>query len=370
MIFRRVVFFLFYPGLLLLFFVNAYGVTISGTEESLNVQEYHIGRVKYVPLSSVCYAHGLKLDWDPVSMVAILTREDDEIRLGVNSHIILINGKNKKIRNKVELKSSVLLVPLSFSEETLKDLLKTGTISEQPVLPSMTYKVRRVVIDAGHGGKDPGALGKNGIREKDINLAIARMVRDALESEGLEVIMTRDSDEFISLKRRAEIANEKDADFFVSIHSNAGMRRYQGAEVYYLSDALDENARALEAAENASLEFEGSSATGMDRTLKATLWDIVYTENRAESAELAQHVLNSIDSRLTMVKNRGVKSARFYVLRFTNMPSVLIEVGFVTNLDEERRLGNNYYRQMLAEAIANGISSYKEIYEKTNGFTR
>src|SRR3989338_4571269 len=175
-------FFLYYI-IFLFTFATAEAVTISGTEESLNAQEYHIGRVKYVPLLSVCYAHGLKLDWDPVSMVAILTRGDDEIRLCVNSQIVLINGKNKKIRNKVELKSSVLLVPLSFSEETLKVLLKTGTLSERPVLPSMTYKVRRVVIDAGHGGKDPGALGKNGIREKDINLAIARMVREALESE-------------------------------------------------------------------------------------------------------------------------------------------------------------------------------------------
>ena len=367
---KAIVFFLFYPGLLLSFFVNAEGVTISGADESINAQEYRIGRAIYAPLVSVCYAYGLKLDWDHISMVAILTKGDNEIRLCVHSQVILINGKNNRMRNKVVLKNGVVIVPLSFSEETLKGIFKRDGVLERSDVPSEIYGVRRVVIDAGHGGKDPGALGKSGLKEKDVNLAIARMARDALESEGLEVIMTRDSDEFISLKRRAEIANEKEADFFVSIHSNAGMRRYQGAEVYYLSDALDENARALEAAENASLAFEEDSAIGMDKTLRAILWDIVYTENRAQSSELAQHILNSIDGRIPMVKNRGVKTARFYVLKFTNMPSVLVEVGFVTNLDEARRLDNNYYRQMLAEAIANGISSYKKVYEKTNGFTR
>jgi len=139
--------------------------------------------------------------------------------------------------------------------------------------------------------------------------------------------------------------------------------------VYYLSNAVDDNARAVQAAEDSFLKFDDSSFLHRNTDLEATVWDLVYTENREESVELAKYITKAVDDS-TSLKCRGVKSARFAVLKGTQIPSVLIEVGFISNAAEEENLKSSAYREAVACAIAKGILNYKKIYESTDGFTQ
>lgn len=231
------------------------------------------------------------------------------------------------------------------------------------------YKIRTIVVDPGHGGKDPGAIGVGRLKEKDVVLDISKRFKKRLERAGLKVILTRDRDVFLSLKQRARIANTKEADFFISIHANAFRKsRAAGFEVYYLSEAIDDSARAVAAAENAVLKFEQSE--DFSKPLRATLWDILYTEHRTESIELARSICKAVERKGLSRNNRGVKGANFCVLRSTKMPAVLVEVGFISNPLEASRLKLRSYRQKLAEAIAEGVLSYKRSYEASNGFTK
>lgn len=218
--------------------------------------------------------------------------------------------------------------------------------------------VHRIVIDAGHGGKDPGTSAGS-LREKDIALDIARRVRDDLEERGFEVIMTRDKDVFIPLEQRAFIANSRDADLFVSIHVNAARnRKARGLETFYLNLATSADAAEVAARENAS--------TGMVRMadVRKLVDQIVNHSRKEESRELATAMqaamTSSILGREEHPLNRGVKTAGFHVLLGAQMPAVLVEVGFVSNREEARQLRSASHRKKLASAIADGVDRYAE----------
>ncbi len=216
--------------------------------------------------------------------------------------------------------------------------------------------VHRIVIDAGHGGKDPGTSAGS-LREKDIALDIAKRVRDDLEERGFEVIMTRDKDVFIPLEQRAFIANSRDADLFVSIHVNAARNRSaRGLETFYLNLATSADAAEVAARENAS--------TGMVRMadVRKLVDQIVNHSRKEESRELATTMqaamTSSILGREEHPLNRGVKTAGFHVLLGAQMPAVLVEVGFVSNREEARQLRSSSHRNKLASAIADGVDRY------------
>ncbi|MDE2970790.1 MAG: N-acetylmuramoyl-L-alanine amidase [Acidobacteriota bacterium] len=216
--------------------------------------------------------------------------------------------------------------------------------------------VNRIVIDAGHGGKDPGTHAGS-LREKDIALDIAKRVRDDLTERGFEVIMTRDKDVFIPLEQRAFIANSRDADLFVSIHVNAARnRRARGLETFYLNLATSADAAEVAARENAS--------TGMVRMadVRKLVDQIVNHSRKEESRELATTMqaamTKSILGREDHPLNRGVKTAGFHVLLGAQMPAVLVEVGFVSNREEARQLRSASHRNKLASAIADGVDRY------------
>jgi N-acetylmuramoyl-L-alanine amidase len=174
--------------------------------------------------------------------------------------------------------------------------------------------------------------------------------------------MTRTNDTFISLQRRVDIANSTGSDLFISIHSNANrVKNLSGFEVYYVTPSLNDARRAMNAAKDASPVIEGSESASDSLNLRATLWDMIYTASRAESIELARSLCRTIDRDLN-TKVLGVKGANFYVLKGVRMPAVLIETGFVSNPQEELLLKNNFYRQQVAEAIADGIQSYAKDY--------
>ena len=220
-------------------------------------------------------------------------------------------------------------------------------------------EIQVVVIDPGHGGRDPGAIGPRGRKEKDIALAIAKRVKRILERETrLKVVLTRERDVFVPLDRRAEIANRAEGDLFVSIHCNFVRQRHiSGVETYFLSEAKTEWERAVAAFENASIRYEieenGDTAGG----LKYVLMDMAQNHYLRESQELAGEIHRAV-VQITGARDRRVRQAGFYVLHGPFMPAVLVEVGFISNRAEEKRLSDPRYQEKIARGIAEGIKAY------------
>ncbi len=231
----------------------------------------------------------------------------------------------------------------------------------------MGMKVRTIAIDAGHGGNDPGAIGHGGLKEKDITLDIARrlakLVKERLDCN---VVMTRDSDVFVPLDDRPAIAKTKGADLFVSIHVNANRkRRTRGIETYFQSlRASDRHAMATAALENAT---STKTLSQLDTELARILKGLSNQNKDLESVELANYIQNSLVETMRPVKGRivnlGVKRAFFYVLINTAMPSILAEVGFISNPQEEHLLRQESYRQKIAEALCRGVKKFIESRE-------
>ncbi|MBL90858.1 MAG: hypothetical protein CMH56_03490 [Myxococcales bacterium] len=226
------------------------------------------------------------------------------------------------------------------------------------LLASSGFKTKRVVIDAGHGGKDPGAVGMKGTREKDLTLAIAKRIKATMAEElpEVEVIMTRDTDKFLKLKQRTELANEAEADIFISIHINASVnRRVRGVETYYLNVAHDRYAKRLSARENDMNENEISD-------LEFILADLMMKSNVNESIRLGkavqQNVVSSLREQWPDVRDLGLRHALFYVLLGARMPAILVESSFVSNPKEEKRLRTPEYQQAIADGVISGVRRF------------
>lgn len=226
-----------------------------------------------------------------------------------------------------------------------------------PAVPTARRK-RIIVVDAGHGGKDPGATGTRGTKEKDITLAAALELARVLKERGdFQVVLTRDDDTFVPLSDRSKRANDLDADLFVSLHCNsANNHREHGYEVYSVSEtASDPEAERLAAAENASLELEGKNPE--DEAAKQILLAMTKTEMINESAPFAALVERALGKRVD-VPDRGAKRAGFYVLRGTHAPAILVEMAFVSYPKDEAELGSRRFRRKVAEGVAAGIADY------------
>ncbi len=214
-----------------------------------------------------------------------------------------------------------------------------------------------IVIDPGHGGKDPGAVGPGGIKEKDVVLKIALKLAEKLRKElGVNVVLTRSRDVFIDVEQRPAIANSVKADLFISIHANASPRKDTfGIETYYLSPTVDPESLRVAALENATTQ---EKLTDLQLILK----DLIITENINESSMLAGAVQDSLVStvsiRYSKIKSLGVKYAPFYVLMNAEMPCILAEVSFISNKREVERLNSPVYQSMLAEGILKGVERY------------
>ncbi len=253
-------------------------------------------------------------------------------------------------------------LPMHFAQDVSYE---SGTLSvKEPV----DHSVRVIVIDPGHGGRDPGAIGKVlKAKEKDINLAVSLKLKALLERElGVKVLMTREDDRFVSLNDRTRFANENHADLFISIHANASKSTSsKGAETYYLSTAMTSDARAVEALENQVVELYegGASARSIYDDLDFILSDLSQTEHLQSSNELASSVQQNIIAG-ARAYDRGVKQANFYVLRGAFMPSILVELGFISNPEEERLLVKEEYQMRLARTIFEGIKRFKYRYDR------
>ena len=215
--------------------------------------------------------------------------------------------------------------------------------------------VRRIVVDAGHGGKDPGTHAGS-LREKDIVLDIARLVRDELTAAGFEVIMTRDTDVFVPLEKRAFIANDSGADLFLSIHANAARsHRARGLETFYLNLADSPEAEEVAARENATARVRMAD---MPKLLEQIMNNNRIDESRELAAAMQRAMARRVLGKEKHPLNRGVKTAGFHVLLGAKMPAILVEVGFVSNRTEAKLLRTESHRKKLASAIAEGVTGY------------
>jgi N-acetylmuramoyl-L-alanine amidase len=237
-----------------------------------------------------------------------------------------------------------------------------GGMGKSALARQLALGVKRIVIDAGHGGKDFGAPGYiSGVHEKDVTLKIARRLAEKVRSQiGCDVVMTRNNDQYLTLEERTAIANTNNADLFVSIHTNAHRdSRVFGLETYFLNLATDNDAILVAARENAT-------STKNISDLQTILNDLMQNAKINESSRLAAYVQSSLHQSLKknydLIKNKGVKQAPFYVLLGAQMPAILVETSFISNARECERLVNTGYQERLTDAIISGIRTYiKEI---------
>ena len=246
--------------------------------------------------------------------------------------------------------------PAPISAAAVAAEVGVSSVAAAPAgLPAGASRKRLIVIDPGHGGRDSGANGRRGTVEKDINLAAAKELAERLKEDDIfEVLLTRGDDTFIPLADRSRLANEAQADLFVSLHCNAARNRKEnGFEVYFLSErASDPEAERLAQFENSSLELEGKSASDAEAAL--LLRAMTKTENINAASELAARVARALHKRVDF-GNRGVKQAAFYVLRGTDAPAVLVEMAFLSNRRDEAKLESSRYRRRIIDGLYAGL---------------
>jgi N-acetylmuramoyl-L-alanine amidase len=218
--------------------------------------------------------------------------------------------------------------------------------------------IRRIIVDAGHGGHDTGAIGPRGVREKDVTLAMARRLAEKLRAQGFQVTLTRTDDRYLKLEERTAMANMARGDLFVSLHTNANPRRDRsGVETYFLNVTDDRYSRRLAARENGSLDLEEAP-----KDVQRILTDLDSKASAGASRTLARMVQKEITSRTRQsqgaVRDRGVKNALFYVLLGARMPAVLVETAFISNREEEKRLASPAYQQLVAEGVARAVVEF------------
>lgn len=326
-----------------------------------------IGGVSYFPSAAVVQALRGQERWDPQTQVWRLTAGSHELRLSPQMPVALLDGSPQPLGAAPLLNQDQLLLPEKLWTE---HLFRWKAAAPSP-LPGVGSRLRVITVDAGHGGHDPGAFGRLGLKEKSVTLDVARRLAELLRRDGFQVILTRSDDRFLPLVSRTAIANRAGADLFISVHANASRSRAAGGfEAYYLSEATDDHARALEAAENAALPEEVGNGHAVSSNSEAILWDLLYTEHRAESSELASQICRGMSGSSLVSKSRGIKSARFAVLKGARMPAVLVEVGFLTHPGEEARMRTPDHRQRIAEGIRKGVLAFRDEMERRVAYAR
>jgi len=310
--------------------------------------------------------------------------------------IFYINGKKIKVTNQVtfieiednlfQLSSKVMnlnndyYIPVESFFSILQNLSKppplkykndeirfTSNFEDQKMIKTVDlsnekekWEFKTIIIDAGHGGKDPGAVGYRGTKEKDIALDVAkRLEKKISRNMNVKVIMTRDEDVFLRLSERTKIANDNKGSLFISIHTNAAEdRRASGFETFLIGLNKNEYAAKVAARENAVLELEGSAKKDLsgEDLIQATMAQASFAAYSETFADLVQKEIK----KRVQSKDRGVKQAGFVVLARASMPNVLVELGFISNPSEEKKLRSPQYRDQLATAIYRAIEQYQK----------
>jgi N-acetylmuramoyl-L-alanine amidase len=250
------------------------------------------------------------------------------------------------------------------------DVHRTSSVVTAPAAPLMERPtgwlgIRTIVIDPGHGGKETGAIGPSGAQEKDLTLELARELKGRLEQKlPVRVVLTRDGDVEVAHDTRTAIANQNQANLFISLHLNSSLGAgAHGAETYFLStEASDARAALAAAAENLGTNGPSAQDDTAAQDLQLILWDLAQTHHLVESQRLANMIQGELNETLQL-KDRGVKQAPFRVLMGATMPAVLVEVGFLSNPDEEKKLQDPAYRFELVDALTRAVGRFKAVAE-------
>ena len=278
-----------------------------------------------------------------------------------NTHFRIILKKNRfsldyfTLINPFRLVIDIKELPTSIIPELEGKEAESASYSEK----GLNY-IKTIVIDPGHGGSDRGARGPSGLLEKNVTLTIAKELKAIIKRNlPVRVILTRTEDINLSLEERASIANNQKADMFISIHANASYRKSaHGSETYFLSlHSSDEEIRRLAYFENNSDKLENEILPENIEDIKLILWDLAQTSYLKQSSQLAEFIQNELNY-LLGTTNRGVKQAPFKVLSNVAMPAVLIEVAFISNPEEEKKLSSPKFQHQVALAIYRGIINY------------
>ncbi len=306
-------------------------------------------------LNDLCDRQKLLCQWDSITQIVHVNKGDVGAKILIGSDIAFVGNERVLLSAPVKIIDSAVVVPLDFKSKIVNRLDRK---KPKGTADYSFPKFKSIVIDAGHGGKDPGAMSKNGTKEKSIVLDIAKRLKKILMRRGLKVVMTRKTDKFISLQRRTEIASRSKADLFISVHANSNpVRGVHGLEVYSLRDLLPLEQKEAQRQANQHILFKALAMKKNAPELEAIVSDILYSFKQAQSKILAAHVAQKT-SRHIRSKNIGAKQSRFYVLRNTLIPAILVEVGFLTNPKEEKLLRNSVHRQKIAEGLAKSILEY------------
>ena len=269
----------------------------------------------------------------------------------------IVFENSKKINLRFKISSNMLIITL---KTTSKKIIKNKKFVDKKISPLRLDRDKVIVIDTGHGGKDPGAIGYKGYREKVIVLQIGTRLKDILKARGYKVYMTRYSDKFIKLSNRTKYANRKNADIFISIHANAVAKKNAnkvcGLECYFLSKSRTTRAKKVAAKEN-SADLSDMNFYGKESFLNTLSSHNIVASNKL-AIDLQRGMLGTLKKSYSDVTDGGVREGPFWVLVGAGMPSVLVEVGFVSNPKEAKRLVNNNYQKKLAQGLADGIERY------------
>lgn len=296
---------------------------------------------------------------DYIEKIKLAQFNPDTLRL------VIENSKKIRIRYKTRSKNiEIKIIPLTkkvVKKQPAKKVTKNKPTkkSTKKATPQRIDRNKVIVIDAGHGGKDPGAVGYRRYKEKTIVLSIANKLKNILKKRGYKIYMTRSRDNFIRLSHRTQYANKKDADLFISIHANAVGRRNakkaHGVECYFLSKSRSKKASKVAAKEN-SADMSDMNRYGKNTFLNFLNHHKILASNKL-AIDLQRGMLASLNKHYK-VKDGGVREGPFWVLVGAQMPAVLVEVGFISHPTEAKRLANKTYQQRLAKGLANGVERY------------
>ena len=292
----------------------------------------------------------LSIDDNIYQLSSKVVRQNNEYFVHIDSFINIVNSS---LQN--------LSIISNSSEIIISSTAKTKNVAIKNIdIEKNKWKFSTIIIDPGHGGKDPGAVGYRGTLEKDIALDVAkRLEKKISKNMKVKTVLTRDEDIFLKLGERTRIANENNGSLFISIHANAATdRRASGFETFLIGPNKNEAAVRVAARENSVLELEGVAGKKLtnEDLIQATIAQSAFASKSEKFAALVQEEIG----KRVQGKNRGVKQAGFYVLMGASMPNVLVELGFISNLAEEKKLRSSQYREVLATAIFRALEKYEK----------
>lgn len=345
---------------------NIQGLRVWGAPESTRVVLDLSGKVRY-QISTLDKPYRIVLDIDKAQSKA--KWDEKSFKNAGIANVRISNQNNGKLRLVLELKdkaklSSFLLSPNGAYGDRLVIDLSFASKKPAKMISQGQYSTRAfvVAIDAGHGGEDPGAIGRYlRLREKDVVLSVSKKLEALINAQkGMRAYLIRSGDYYVGLRKRMELAREQGADLFVSVHADSFKdSKATGASVFVLSEkgASNEAARWLAESENRADLVGGVSLEDKGNLLASVLLDLSQTASQSASQELANHLIQNL-AKVTDMHHKSVQHAGFMVLKSPDIPSVLVELGFLSNQKSEEKLGKPAHQQALANALLSGVKAY------------